>query len=108
MVNLTISLSDETVRKLRKAVHERYADKKGALSGIIEESVRERLEAFEAPQVPQTFKALKGNRTIAESSDLDGLAKKLEEMKINPRSVRIVSSRKLAPVVKMGLRSSII
>jgi len=104
MANLTISLNDETVRRLRKTVHERYGDKKGALSGLIEESVLVRLEALERPQSPQSFRALQKKKVIAEDKDLESLAKKLEALKIDPRSVRILSSRKLPPLVRTGLR----
>ena len=104
MVNLTVSLSEETVQRLRKTVRDRYGGKKGALSGLIEESVRERLEELDVKMPPQTFRALKGDRVLAEASDLDDLAAKLEKMEVNPRSVRIVSSKRLAPVVRAGLR----
>ncbi|MDG6995211.1 MAG: hypothetical protein JRN52_04735 [Nitrososphaerota archaeon] len=104
MVNLTISLSDETVRRLRKAVRDRYAGKKGALSGLIEESLLDKLDALDTPQPSQTFKAMKGGRLVAEAADLDTLARKLEQMNVDPRSVRIISSKKLAPIVRTGLR----
>ncbi|MCL5067637.1 MAG: hypothetical protein M1368_04710 [Thaumarchaeota archaeon] len=104
MVNLTISLSDETIRRLRKTVRDRYAGKKGAISNLIEESLREKLDSFDMPRPSQTFKAMKDGRTIAEAVDLDTLARKLDQMNVDPRSVRITSSRKLAPIVRTGLR----
>lgn len=104
MVNLTISLSDETLQKLRRAVRERYGGKKGALSGLIEDSLRERLDELDTAPSPQSFKAIKGDRVIAEADSLDNLATRLEKMSVNPRSVRIVSSKKLAPIVRAGLR----
>jgi len=104
VVNLTISLSEETVRRLRRTVHDRYGDKKGAISGLIEESLREKLASFDSPRLSQTFKAIKNDSTIAEAEDLDSLAKKLEQLKVDPRSIRIISSRKLAPIVRMGPR----
>ena len=104
MVNLTISLSDEILKKIRKTVRERYGDKKGALSGLIEESVREKLDTFDAHQSLQTFRAMKGGRVIAESENLSTLAMRLREMKIDPRSVIIVSSRKIPRVARTGLR----
>lgn len=104
MVNLTISLSDETVRRLRKTVHDRYGGKKGALSGLIEESVRDRLEAFDTVKPSQTFKAMKDNRIVAQAENLDGLARRLAQNKIDPRSVIIISSRELSPVVRIGPR----
>jgi len=72
MTNLTISLSDDTIKKLRRAVRNHYGGRKGALSGLIEESVREKLEAFETPLQSQIFRAMKGGRLIAEADDLDG------------------------------------
>jgi len=104
MTNLTISLSDETIKKLRRAVRDRYGDKKGALSGLIEESIREKLEAFESPSQSQVFKAMKDDRVIAEAENLDNLAAELEKARVDPRSVRIVSSKKLAPLVRTGPR----
>lgn len=104
MVNLTISLSDETIQKLRRAVRERYGDKKGALSGLIEDSVREKLDEFDVVSSAQSFKAMKGDRAIAEADSLSNLAAMLEKMSVNPRSVRIVSSKKLETVVRSGIR----
>ena len=52
----------------------------------------------------KTFKAMKGNRVIAEGENLNDLAAKLKEKKIDPRSMRMVSSEKLAPIVRAGLR----
>ena len=97
-------MSEETVQKLRKTVRERYGGKKGALSGLIEESVRERLEQFEVTPSQQTFRATKDSRVLAESTSLEDLAAKLVEIGVNPRSVRIISSKKLAPIVRAGLR----
>jgi hypothetical protein len=104
MVNLTISLSRETVEKLRKTVRERYGGKKGALSGLIEESVRERLDELEIAQSPQSFKAVKGDQVLVEADSLEDLAARLEKMNVDPRSVRIVSSKKLAQIVRAGVR----
>ncbi|MFI5421272.1 MAG: ribbon-helix-helix domain-containing protein [Nitrososphaerales archaeon] len=104
MTNLTISLSDETVQRLRKMVREKYGNKKGALSGLIEESVREKLDAVEMPQSSEIFEAVKGDRVIADADALDNLASKLKKMNVDPRSVRIISSKKLAPIARTGLR----
>jgi len=71
---------------------------------LIEESVREKLEAFETPLQSQMFRAMKGGRLIAEADNLDNLAVELEKAKVDPRSVRILSSKKLAPIVRTGLR----
>ena len=110
MTNLTISLNEDTVRRLRKYVQERYNSKKGALSGVIEESIKETLDSFFVESnsaASQIFRAVKDNETLAEGATLNELATKLRKMKIDPRSVRIQSSRTLAPVARAGLRGRI-
>lgn len=104
MVNLTVSLSEEVVQRLRKVVSDQYGNRKGAISGLIEESLREKLDNVNSPRPIQTFKALRRKRAIAEAEDLESLAKNLNRLKVDPRSVRIVSSRKLSPVVRLGPR----
>jgi hypothetical protein len=104
MVNITISLSEDTMTRLRKAVHEHYDNRKGAISGLVEESLREKLQDIDRPRTTQTFKALRNNRLVAEAEDLNSLAKKLEQLKVDPRSVRVLSSKKLSPVVRLGPR----
>ncbi len=104
MVNLTISLSKETIQKLRNTVRERYGNKRGAISGLIEESLKEKLAPFEQPEPYQVFRALKNNHLVAEAENLDALAKKLKEADVDPRSVRITSSKKLAPIARTGPR----
>jgi len=108
MVNLTISLSEETDQRLRKAIKERYRNKKGALSGVIEESLKQRLDSLDAPETTQTFKAMKNNRTLAKAESLDSLARKLRVANIDPRSVRIGSTRKLPPIARIGPRRRIL
>jgi hypothetical protein len=102
--NLTISISDEIIRKLRKTVQDRYGGKKGAISGIIEESLREKLYSLESTQEHQYFRALKSDKVVAESENLATLSSQLDKAKINPRSVRIISSKRIAPLVRTGPR----
>ena len=104
MVNLTISLSEETVQRLRKTVKTRFGGRRGALSGLIEDSVRERLEEFEMTRSEEMFKAIRGEHLVSEAASLEELATNLEKMSVDPRSVRIVSTKKLAPIVRAGLR----
>ena len=104
MVNLTISLSEDTVRRLRKIVQETYGGKKGAISGLIEDSLRERLEELGMPRPSQIFYAKRNDRVLAEAETLDELALKLRKLDVDPRSVRIASSRKLSPTVRTGIR----
>jgi len=104
VVNLTVSLSEETVRRLRRTVKERYASQRGALSGIVEKAVLETLDRYETTKPRERFRALKGNKVLAEADNLDELALKLRKLDIDARSVRIVSSKYLPPVARAGFR----
>jgi metal-responsive CopG/Arc/MetJ family transcriptional regulator len=105
MTNLTISLSDEIVQKLRQTVKERYGNRKGAISGLIEESLKERIDALQSSKASQTFRALKDNNTVvAEAVNLKNLVVKLKQKGIDPRSVRIESSRGLPSRARLGPR----
>ena len=105
MVNLTVSMSGETVRKLRRAIRERYGSRRGALSGLVEEAVLQALERFETPTPTERFRALKGDTVVAQADSLEYLASRLKDLNIDSRSVRIISSVHLAPVARAGFRS---
>jgi uncharacterized protein YbjQ (UPF0145 family) len=105
MVNLTVSLSEGTVRKLRRTVRDRYGSRRGALSGLVEEAVLEALERFETPAPKETFRALKRDTIVAEADTLTELASKLRKLNVDARSVRILSSGYLAPVARAGFRA---
>jgi Arc/MetJ-type ribon-helix-helix transcriptional regulator len=106
MVNITISLPDDTVKRLRRAVKERYGGRKGAISGLIREALEEKLGPQEVATLPTLFKAYDGEREVAEAPGLDALASALRGRKVDPRSVRIVSSAPLRQVIRAGLRGS--
>lgn len=105
MVNLTVSLSEETVRKLRRTVRDRYGSRRGALSGLIEEAILEALEKFETPSPKERFRALKGDKALAEADDLTELASELRKLNVDARSVRILSSTYLPPTARAGFRA---
>jgi hypothetical protein len=105
VVNLTISMSAETVSKLRRAIRERYGSRRGALSGLVEEAVLRTLERFDTATPMERFRALKGDIVVAEGDSLEQLAATLKDAKVDPRSVRIVSSGHLAPVARAGFRA---
>ncbi len=105
MVNLTISLSEETVKKLRRTIRERYGSRRGALSGLVEEAVLEALGRFEAPNPKEAFRAVKNDKVLAEAENLDALASKLRRLNVDTRSVRIVSSSYLSAVARAGFRA---
>lgn len=93
------------MRKLRQTVRDRYGSRQGALSGLVEEAILEALGRFESPKAKERFRALKGGTVIAEADDLDELALLLRGMKVNLRSVRILSSSYLPALVRAGFRA---
>lgn len=105
MPNLTIVLSDATIRRLRKAVGELHGAKKGALSGLVEQAVKDLLDRLEAPKPTETYRAVRDGQSVAEAETLESLARRLGAMSVDPRSVRILSSRLLKPVAKAGFRA---
>jgi len=105
MVNLTVSMSSETLTKLRRAIKERYGSRRGALSGLVEEAVLQSLARFETPTQTERFRALRGDSVVAEADSLQQLASRLKSMKLDPRSVRIISSVHPASVARAGFRS---
>lgn len=105
MVNLTVSLSEETVRRLRRTIKDRHGSQRGALSGLVEEAVLQTLDRYETVNPRERFRALKGNKVVAEADDLDHLALQLRRLSIDARSVRILSSRYLPAVARAGFRA---
>jgi Arc/MetJ-type ribon-helix-helix transcriptional regulator len=104
MVNITISLPEETVRRMKRVVKERYGGRRGALSGLVREAVEERIDWLEAPRPKIHFKASKDGRTVAEADGIGELASKLRALDIDPRTVLISSSSPLRQVARAGLR----
>jgi hypothetical protein len=98
-------MSAETVRKLRRAIKEQYGSRHGALSGLVEAAVLRALERIEAQTPVERFRGLKGEKVVAEADNLQQLASRLKELKVDPRSVRIISSVHLAPIARAGFRA---
>lgn len=105
MVNLIVSLSEETLKKLRKAVKEKYGGKKGALSDLVQAAVIGHLDALEAAKPSQRFRAVRGDETVAEGKTIQDLAIRLKEVHTDPRSVRIISLPSVSPVARAGFRA---
>jgi len=104
VVNVTISLPEETVKKLRNAVRELYGGRRGALSGLVAEAIEDRIDALKAARPSPRFVALKDGLNVAEGRSLDELASKLRALNVDPRAVRIVSSQPPGQVARAGLR----
>ena len=107
MVNVTVSMSEETAKRLRRVVKEVYGSRKGALSSLVEGAVREAL-ARETVRGRASFKAIRDGKVLATAEDLEELAKELRSQGIAPRGIRIESSQPLRPVVRAGARSRVV
>ena len=105
MPTLTIVLPEVLEGRLRRTVREQYSGKKGAMSRIIAEALDAYLSRSELSSQSENFRALKGRRVVAEASSLAELAEQLREKGLSPRYLRIISSKKLAPVAKAGFRT---
>ena len=104
MVNVTISMSDDTVKRLRRVVKDVYGSRKGALSSLVEGAVREAL-ARQTAREKASFRAIRDGKVLATSDDLEDLASALRREGIDWRGVRIESSTPLNPTVRVGARS---
>ena len=104
MVNVTFSLPDETVKKLREAARRAGGARKGAISELVDIAVREHLKEVESRTKHEEFRAMRGNEVVAEAVSLRELASALERRGIDPREVLILSSSPLEPSVRTGLR----
>ncbi|MGQ9691854.1 MAG: hypothetical protein ACUVQY_11500, partial [Thermoproteota archaeon] len=102
----TISIDDEVEKKLRNTAKLMYGSGKGGLSKIIENALENyfatlsrNMDAGKA-----TFKALKEGVVVAEADSLEELAQALRKKGIEPRGLRIISSRPVKPVAHSGYR----
>ncbi len=105
MPPVTIVLPDALAERLRRTVRERYGGKKGAISRIIAEALDAYLSRTQPSTQVELYQAFRADKKVAEASSLPELARQLRAKEINPRSLRIISTRKLAPVAKAGYRS---
>ena len=103
MVNVTFSLPEDTVKRLRKAALAR-GKRKGAISELVDAAIQERLGAVEAATAGEKFQAMKDGKELASASSLRALAAELKRLKVDPREVEILSSTPLEPLVRTGLR----
>jgi Arc/MetJ-type ribon-helix-helix transcriptional regulator len=102
MVNVTFSLPDETVEKLRRLAKAR--GRRGGISELVNAAVTEHLRELESVGRREEFFALHGQREVARAGSLRELARLLEGGRIDPRDVEIRSVVPAKPVVRTGLR----
>jgi hypothetical protein len=103
MTNVTFSLPERTIGRLRKRAAA-TGKKKGVISELVDAAITSYLDNLESPTGSQTFTALKGERPVAEAASLQELASALRSKGVDPRTVRIVSSELLESTGHMGLR----
>ena len=106
MVNVTVSMSEQTVRRLRKVVREVYGSRKGTLSSLVESAINESLDRKSNGGKPPVFRALKEGETMAEAADLQALADLLRQKGLDPRGMRIVSTSPPSSTARIGPRGS--
>jgi AbrB family looped-hinge helix DNA binding protein len=89
-----------------KSLPEMYGLDKQHAKDLIE-GIRELNREYrkEAAGPKGRFRALKGDKTVAEADNLAQLASKLRGLKVDARSVRILSSTPLPSVARAGLRA---
>ena len=104
LVNVTFSLPEDTVRRLRKAAVVNGRRRKGAISELVNAAIKEHLASVEARADRQEYRAIKEGQTVARAPTLRELAGELERLSLDPRDVMIESSTLLPTVVRTGLR----
>jgi hypothetical protein len=103
MTNITFSLPERTVKRLRKKASE-SGGRKGSISGIVDEALSTYLDALEESARVETFTATRGEEVVAQAGSLKELAAALREKKVDWRSVLITSSLPLEPSGHLGIR----
>jgi hypothetical protein len=103
LVNVTFSLPEDTVKRLRKAAAVAGKGRKGAISELVDAAINEHLGEVESPPAQQ-FLATRDGKVIVNAPTLRELADELKRRKLDPRDFVIESSVPLEPLVRTGLR----
>lgn len=106
MGTLTVRISDEVERSLRKRAAQLYGARKGALSRAIEDAIRTWISttSTEGREVEVVYRTFKGDELIAEASSLEDLAKKLKRRGESVRGLRILREPAPAQERHLGLK----
>ncbi|MBO3833254.1 MAG: hypothetical protein FGF51_07765 [Candidatus Brockarchaeota archaeon] len=106
MGTITISLNDDVEKKLRSIVRRLYGSSKGGMSRVIESALTNYFAILDksADYEKTVFKALREGNVVAEASTLEELASILKSRGIEPRGLRIVSTKPIKPVARGGYR----
>ncbi|MDG6976132.1 MAG: hypothetical protein JRN27_08590 [Nitrososphaerota archaeon] len=106
MTNVTFALPDRTVRRLQKRAAE-LGRRKGVISEMVDAALTSYLDQAESAARNETFSAVNEGRAVASAGSLAELARKLRAMNVDARSVLIVSSEPVEPVVHLGMGSKL-
>ncbi len=90
MGTVTIVLSDDLEKELRRIVKELYGSEKGHISKFIEDAIRNYMHSLEKREF--VYRAYKKEELVAEAGTLEDLVKVLKEKKIDVRGLRIIRS----------------
>ena len=104
LVNITFSLPEDTVKRLRKTALAQSKGKKGAISGLVDAAIREHLSSVEAAGSGEEFRAERDGKVLAAAGSLRELAAELKRLRVDPRDVVVLGSARHEPLVRTGLR----
>ena len=102
MGTITVVISDELEREVRRLISEEGRARRGALSRLVEDALWAYIRSLKVRK--RVFRAIKDERVVAEAESLYELAEELRRMGLDPRSVRIVSFPSPKPCRRFGLR----
>ncbi len=108
MGNLTIVLDDDVEEGLRRISAELYGSRRGSLSACVEEALKHWMLEVRKRTIPvrkEKYVARKDGREVARADSLGELGKMLREMKLDPRTVEILSTVPLEETGRAGLRA---
>lgn len=108
MGNLTIVLKDDVEEELRHISAELYGSRRGSLSACIEDALKHWILEVKRKSIQareEKYVASKNGKEVARADSLAELGKTLREMKLDPRTVEIVSTIPLEETGRVGLRA---
>ena len=89
MGTITVKISDEAERILRRKAAQLYGTRKGALSRAVEEAILHWASPRSSTE-NRVYRAYRGEELVAEAATLEELAERLRELAVPPRGLRIV------------------
>jgi len=103
MTNITFSLPEKTVKRLRRRAAE-GGGRKGTISEMVDAALTTYLDAADSSAMGEVFTAKKGDEIVAQAKSLKALSDELGAKGIDWRRVIILSNRPLEPAGHLGLR----